>query len=96
MSKIEEDTDNLQAPKPSPRSLGTTSNGGDDPPHQRLAGAHTTQSTTRLTMTRLMSLDATQDHEPEIPDTKQYSGSQVAQWLQDQKRDNRVPYLGVM
>lgn len=47
-------------------------------------------------MTSPMSLDGTQDHEPGMSDTKQHSASQVAQWLQDQERDNRVPYLGVM
>lgn len=37
-----------------------------------------------------------QDQGPGMPGSKQRSVSHVAQWLQDQKRDNRVPYLGVM
>ena len=48
-----------------------------------------------LAATSLMSLHATQDHKPGVHDSKSHSASNVAQWLQDQKNDNRIPYIGV-
>ncbi|MCJ1270579.1 hypothetical protein MMC22_010476 [Lobaria immixta] len=79
-----------------PRSLGTASNGSANPSDQRLTGAHTTQQTAKPAMPSLMGLHATRDHGLGMPGSRQHSALHVAQWLEDQKRDNRIPYLGVM
>ena len=55
-----------------------------------------TQSTTGLVTKSLMSKHATRDHGVGTTGSEQRSACKVTHWLQDQKRDNRIPYLGVM
>lgn len=79
------------------RSLERNSNGNSNPFHKRFVETQTIQpTTTKEGTTSLTTLLANQGHGCGKPGSKQHSASHVAQWLQDQKRDNRVPYLGVV